>query len=91
MADPGIRFRQYQETGKGKWPGKAITITKSKTDYSSMEKEHPDDALNAEYIAAGAADDHETPLCFAVHDQIPCRRLARKGTRFCYLGRGDYA
>ena len=63
MADPGIGFRQYQEDGSTRSPGKPIAITKSKTDYSSMEKEHPDDALNEEYIAAGAADDHETPLC----------------------------
>ena len=63
MADPGIRFRQYKEDGSTKSPGQAITITKSKTDYSSMEKEHPDDALNEKYIAAGAANDHETPLC----------------------------
>ena len=82
-------FRKYQETGKGKWPGKAITITKSKTDYSSERGWHPDDALNDEYIKAGAADDHERPLCWAVHNGIACRRPVRRGTKYCWEGKGD--
>ncbi len=82
-------FRKYQETGKGKWPGKAITITKSKTDYSSVENEHPDDALNQEYIDAGAADDHDRPLCFAVHDGEICHLIVRRGSKYCWKGRGD--
>jgi len=53
------------------------------------EFEHPDAALNAEYLAAGVADDHESPLCVGIHQGQICRRPARKGARFCWEGRGD--
>jgi len=82
-------FRKYQETGKGRWPGKAITITKSKTDYSRMEVRHADADLNDAYIKAGAARDLDRPLCVALHQGKICMRQARRGTRYCWLGRGD--
>ena len=82
-------FRKYKETGKGKWPGKAISLTKSKTDYSKQFTYHPDDALNQEYLDAGAADDRDRPLCFAVHRGEVCKRLVRRGTRYCWEGKGD--
>ena len=83
--------RQYQDTGKGKWLGKSITITKSKTDYSSIRGSHPDEAINQEYIDAGASLDRWRSLCFAVHDGVPCRRPVtwREGSEYCNKGRGD--
>ena len=83
-------FRKYQETGKGKWPGKAITLSKSKTDYSSVRGTHPDDAVNQEYIDQKGSMDLDRPLCFAVHSPgKPCRRVIRRGTDYCWKGRGD--
>ena len=45
--------------------------------------------INQEFIDAGAADDNESPLCFAVHNGIACRRAAMIGERFCREGQGD--
>ena len=91
MADPGIRFRQYKEDGSTRSPGTGINITKSKTDYSLVQGSHPDNALNQEYINAGAARDTWRSLCFAVHDGVPCRRPVtwREGSEYCNKGRGD--
>lgn len=83
--------RQYQDTGKGKWPQPSLNSGKKKTDYSSFERTDPDDAVNNEYIKAGAADDRIRSLCFAVHDGVPCRRPVtwRKDSLYCNKGRGD--
>ena len=76
--------------GSGLMRRTPLNYRKSKIDYSvSVGFEHPDHALNEEYIRAGAADDHETPLCIGIHSGVVCRRPARKGARFCYLGRGE--
>ena len=84
MADKHI------SAGTDKWRATPINPSRSKIDYSVlMEFEHPDHALNQEYMDAGAADDRERPLCFGVHSGIICRRLAKRRSRFCYLGRGD--
>ncbi len=82
-------FRKYQEDGSSKASGTSITITKSKTDYSSERGWHPDDAVNQEYIDAGAAKDCERPLCWSVHNGVACRRPVKRGTRYCWKGRGD--
>jgi hypothetical protein len=84
-------FRKYQEDGSSRAPGTAITLAKSriKTDYSSERGWHPDNPINEEYIAAGAAKDHDRPLCWAVHDGIVCRRPVRRGRHYCREGRGD--
>lgn len=84
--------RKYPDNpGADKWRATPIRITKSKTDYSSMEKDHPDDPLNNEYIRAGAALDCIRPLCFAVHDGVICKRPVtwREGSKYCNKGRGD--
>jgi len=87
MADTiSTQFRKYNAGAK--WRNTPIG-TKSKIDYSKMVQFHPDNALNQEYIDAGAADDRERPLCWAVHSGVVCRRPARKGARFCWKGRGD--
>ena len=66
-----------------------ITITKSKTDYSSREEQHPDDLLNNEYVAQAGAMDLDRPLCFAVHNGAACKRPVRRGREYCYLWRKD--
>jgi hypothetical protein len=79
--------RQYPESpGAKKWRATPISSGKKKMDYSSLERSHPDDVLNQEYIDAGAAKDHERPLCFALHDGIPCRKLVVRGRRYCRKG-----
>ncbi len=84
-------FRKYQEDGSSRAPGTAISIgnSKSKTDYSSERGWHPDNAVNQEFIDAGAAKDHERPLCWSVHNGVACRRPVKRGTRYCWKGRED--
>lgn len=84
-------FRNYDTAGTDKWRATPLKFRKSKTDFSTVTGfEHPDDALNREYLAAGAADDQRRPLCWAVHDGIACRRPVtwKKGARYCWEGRG---
>ncbi len=62
--------------GTEKWRRTPINPGGTKVDYSNMEAWHPDNELNDEYIAAGAADDHETPLCTIIHEPgVICKRL----------------
>lgn len=92
MADlTSTRFRQYDNAGTAKWRATPIEPNKIKSGYAELELEHPDHALNQEYINAGAADDRERPLCWAIHNGIPCRRPVTwmEGARYCWQGRGD--
>jgi len=64
-----------KSAGTEKWRNTPLG-PKSKINYSNMESWHPDNALNDEYIAGGAADDHETPLCWIIHEPgVICKRL----------------
>lgn len=84
--------RQYRTAGSEKWRNTPIKFRKSTVDYSViLGLEHPDYALNQEYIQAGAALDRSRPLCVAVHDGIACRRPVtwKEGARYCWEGRGD--
>jgi len=81
--------RNYQEDGSSRALGTAIHITGSKLSHDSNGKSHPDDPLNQKYLDAGAGDDHERPLCVAIHDGEICKRPSRRGARYCYVGRGD--
>ncbi len=84
--------RQYRTAGSEKWRNTPIKFEKSKTDYSVfMGLEHPDHALNQEYLDAGAGRDHSRPLCVAVHNGVACRRPVtwKEGARYCGEGRGD--
>lgn len=79
--------RDYPESeGAKKFRKAPLSSGKKKINYSSIRGWHPDDVVNQEYIDAGAALDVERPLCFALHDGIPCRRLVRVGRNYCYKG-----
>ena len=75
-------------TGTELWRNTPLKPSYLKSGLAESELYHPDNALNQEYLDAGAADDREAPLCFAVHNGLVCRRPAQKGTLYCWAG-GD--
>ena len=75
-------------TGTELWRNTPLKPSYLKSGLAESELYHPDNALNQEYLDAGAADDYKAPLCFAVHNGLVCRRPAQKGTLYCRAG-GD--
>ena len=76
-------------SGTELWRNTPLKPSSLKSGYAESELYHPDNAVNQEFIKAGAADDHDWPLCFAVHDGEICQLIVRRGSRYCWKGRGD--